>query len=100
MVPLTVNTQVRGPLASMQARREPEPESARVVTGITRPPRPPRLSAPPPPPPARGRPPHPSPPCWSPAQLKPAALAAPTQLSTVAPDAMSRLDRARVLASV
>src|SRR6266545_3429892 len=55
IVPLTVNTQVRGPRAPMQARSEPEPESARLVTGMTRPPRPPRLSAPPPSAPGNAR---------------------------------------------
>src|SRR3546814_18251114 len=41
MTPPTVNTQVRGPFASMQARSEPGPESFRLLTLMTAPPRPP-----------------------------------------------------------
>ena len=32
MIPATRNTQVRGPLANVQARSEPSPESLRLVT--------------------------------------------------------------------
>src|ERR1700753_15152 len=46
--PDTRNTQVRGPDASRHARKLPLPESFRVVTSITMPPRPPTDSAPPP----------------------------------------------------
>src|ERR1700759_2811953 len=38
--------QVRGPLASTQARKLPLPESFRFVTSMTTPPRPPTASAP------------------------------------------------------
>src|SRR5271154_7070163 len=48
MSPDTRNTQVRGPEASMHARRLPVPESFRLVTSITAPPRPPMEEAPPP----------------------------------------------------
>ena len=48
MFPPTRNTQVRGPLASTQARSDPFPESLRFVTSITTPPRPPTAAAPPP----------------------------------------------------
>jgi hypothetical protein len=47
-IPATRNTQVRGPLASTQARRDPVPESFVLVTSITAPPRPPTAAAPPP----------------------------------------------------
>src|SRR6266540_3801830 len=46
IVPLTRNTTMRGPEASIAARRLPGPESSRLVTSITRPPRPPTASAP------------------------------------------------------
>src|ERR1700730_12692462 len=46
--PATRNTQVRGPLACTQARRDPLPESFVFVTPITTPPRPPTEAAPPP----------------------------------------------------
>jgi hypothetical protein len=46
--PATRKTQVRGPLASTQARRDPVPESFVFVTSITVPPRPPAEPAPPP----------------------------------------------------
>lgn len=46
IVPATRNTQVRAPVAIMQARNEPVPESASVVTAIARPPRPPFDAAP------------------------------------------------------
>lgn len=46
MVPATRNTHVRGPVAIMHSRKDPAPESASVVTGITRPPRPPKEAAP------------------------------------------------------
>ena len=45
MRPATRKMHVRGPLASTQARSEPEPESARLVTSITTPLRPPTLAA-------------------------------------------------------
>lgn len=48
MMPATRNTQVRGPLASMQARKLPVPESLRFVTSMIAPPRPPTAAAPPP----------------------------------------------------
>src|SRR5579863_10655685 len=48
MRPATRKTHVRGPLASTHARSEPPPESFRLVTSITAPPRPPALAAPPP----------------------------------------------------
>jgi hypothetical protein len=48
MSPDTRKTQVRGPEASMHARRLPVPESFKVVTSITAPPRPPAAAAPPP----------------------------------------------------
>ena len=48
MMPPTRKTQVRGPEACTQARSEPEPESLRLVTSITTPPRPPSDAAPPP----------------------------------------------------
>jgi hypothetical protein len=41
IVPPTRNTTVRGPSASHAARSVPGPESARLVTSTTRPPRPP-----------------------------------------------------------
>ena len=47
-IPATRNTQVRGPLASTQARRDPVPESFVLVTSTTAPPRPPTAAAPPP----------------------------------------------------
>src|SRR5579863_6766561 len=46
--PATRKTQVRGPLACTQARRDPVPESFVFVTSITVPPRPPAEPAPPP----------------------------------------------------
>src|SRR5579863_1975011 len=46
--PATRKMHVRGPLASTHARSEPPPESFRLVTSITAPPRPPALGAPPP----------------------------------------------------
>ena len=46
IVPATRKVQVRAPDAIMHSRSEPEPESANVVTGITRPPRPPVAAAP------------------------------------------------------
>src|ERR1700746_1081567 len=46
--PATRKTHVRGPLAMTQARSEPAPESLRLVTSITAPPRPPNEAAPPP----------------------------------------------------
>ena len=46
--PDTRKTQVRGPEASMHARKLPVPESFKVVTSITTPPRPPAAAAPPP----------------------------------------------------
>jgi hypothetical protein len=48
MLPPMRNTQVRGPLASTHARSDPSPESFRLVTSITTPPRPPTAAAPPP----------------------------------------------------
>src|ERR1700704_3059626 len=48
MVPPTRKTQVRGPLASAHARSDPEPESFKLVTSYTAPPRPPTEPAPPP----------------------------------------------------
>src|SRR5689334_11625661 len=48
MRPETRNTHVRGPLASMHARKLPEPVSFRFVTRIVVPPRPPSDPAPPP----------------------------------------------------
>jgi hypothetical protein len=47
-IPATRKTQVRGPLASTQARKDPVPESFVFVTSITAPPRPPTELAPPP----------------------------------------------------
>jgi hypothetical protein len=47
-IPATRKTQVRGPLACTQARKEPVPESFVFVTSITAPPRPPTEAAPPP----------------------------------------------------
>lgn len=47
-MPPTRKTQVRGPEACTQARSEPVPESLRLVTSITLPPRPPVAAAPPP----------------------------------------------------
>src|SRR3546814_1102848 len=41
MTPPTVNTQARGPFASMQARSEPGTESFRLLTLMTAPPSPP-----------------------------------------------------------
>jgi hypothetical protein len=46
--PATRKTHVRGPVAMTQARSEPAPESLRLVTSITAPPRPPSEAAPPP----------------------------------------------------
>src|SRR5262245_56287575 len=46
IVPPTANTQVRGPVFSMQARRLPVPASLRLVTLMTVPPRPPTALAP------------------------------------------------------
>src|SRR5262245_6269109 len=46
IVPLTRNTHVRGPEASIALRRLPGPESSRFVTSITLPPRPPTALAP------------------------------------------------------
>src|ERR1035438_3264802 len=46
--PATRKMQVRGPLALVQARSEPLPESLRLVTSNTWPPRPPADAAPPP----------------------------------------------------
>src|SRR3546814_19188874 len=46
MTPPTVNTQVRGPFASLQARSKPGPESFRLLTLMTAPPRPPCASRP------------------------------------------------------
>jgi len=48
MSPDTRNTQVRGPEASMHARKLPVPESFKLVTSMTTPPRPPAAAAPPP----------------------------------------------------
>src|SRR5580704_5455766 len=48
MIPATRKTQVRGPLALVHARSEPVPESFRLVTSNTCPPRPPTAAAPPP----------------------------------------------------
>jgi hypothetical protein len=47
-IPATRKMQVRGPLALVHARSEPGPESLRLVTSNTWPPRPPRDAAPPP----------------------------------------------------
>src|SRR5580704_11190499 len=46
--PATRKTQVRGPLPITQARSDPAPKSFRLVTSITRPPRPPSEAEPPP----------------------------------------------------
>jgi|SRR5580692_3354620 hypothetical protein len=48
IIPDTRKTHVRGPEASMHARKLPVPESFKVVTSITTPPRPPAAAAPPP----------------------------------------------------
>jgi hypothetical protein len=48
MTPDTRKTQVRGPEASMHARKLPVPESFKLVTSITAPPLPPTAAAPPP----------------------------------------------------
>src|ERR1700720_3730113 len=48
ITPDTRKTQVRGPEASMHARRLPVPESFKLVTSITAPPLPPTAAAPPP----------------------------------------------------
>src|SRR5262245_6144293 len=48
MTPATRKTTVRGPSASQAARKLPGPESSRLVTAMTRPPRPPGVNAPPP----------------------------------------------------
>ena len=48
IVPPTRKTQVRGPEAETHARRLPAPESLRLVTSMTAPPRPPTETAPPP----------------------------------------------------
>ena len=46
MVPDTSKTTIRGPSASTAARRLPSPLSLRLVTFITRPPRPPMVYMP------------------------------------------------------
>jgi hypothetical protein len=46
--PATRNTQVRAPAAITHARSDPAPESLRLVTSMTVPPRPPTEAAPPP----------------------------------------------------
>ena len=48
MVPATRKTMVRGPAAAIAARSVPGPLSARLVTAITWPPRPPGVNMPPP----------------------------------------------------
>src|SRR3982751_979003 len=48
MMPATRKTQVREPLCDKQLRSEPSPESLRLVTSMTWPPRPPTDEAPPP----------------------------------------------------
>jgi hypothetical protein len=46
IVPATRKVHVRAPVAIIHSRSDPAPESASVVTGITRPPRPPVAAAP------------------------------------------------------
>src|ERR1035438_1216355 len=48
IIPATRKIQVRGPVALVQARRDPQPEPLRWVTSNTCPPRPPAEAAPPP----------------------------------------------------
>src|SRR5271154_7589958 len=48
IIPDPRKTQVRGPEASMHARKLPVPESFKLVTSMTTPPRPPAAAAPPP----------------------------------------------------
>jgi hypothetical protein len=55
IVPATSNTTVRGPSASTAARRDPGPESSRLVTLITAPPRPPVANRPAPSAPGKAR---------------------------------------------
>src|SRR5574343_628203 len=54
--PLTANTMVRGPVSSSAACSEPGPLALRLVTVMTRPPRPPVACAPKPAAPGKARP--------------------------------------------